>query len=380
MPEQPPTVSSLDPPPVFERRRRSRLERLRGEMRAWARVTFSRESFVSSFKSLLWVVPLTVLIWMYAENESINSMNNVTVTLEVPSGSPEQIVRFAADGPHTASIEMQGPQGVLDSVRESLERNAVTLDVDRNLAPGEHQIEVAEILNRLSRLRSAGVTVTSCVPPTVTLLVDPIVDVEVEVRAPAQDTTGLSGPPVFTPSRVKMSIPRSALERADRQGRKIGAVANLRSFAMLSEPGKHDLQAVPLTPSIDLGGTPVVFSPPTVAAHVEVPNGQIKAVLNNVIVWAAYPESRQADQYKATYDYELHPGVTVTGPADKVNPLEDGSVVPIAIFRVDLSAANSGSPTTAPLLFDLPPGVHLSDEDAHRTITYTLTRRSAPEQ
>src|SRR5688572_16294126 len=39
--------------------------------RRWARDTFSREQIISSLKSLAWVAPLTVLIWIYAEREQL---------------------------------------------------------------------------------------------------------------------------------------------------------------------------------------------------------------------------------------------------------------------------------------------------------------------
>ena len=61
--------------------------------RTWARSTFSRDSFLSSLKSLLWVAPLTVLIWVYAEREQVVTLKGVAVSLEMRSNEAGRVVR-----------------------------------------------------------------------------------------------------------------------------------------------------------------------------------------------------------------------------------------------------------------------------------------------
>ena len=79
MPDQPPhnplLRSSADagPAPVVIRaaERKPNARRWVAVVRRWFRDTFSREQLVSALRSLIWVAPLTVLIWIYAESEQV---------------------------------------------------------------------------------------------------------------------------------------------------------------------------------------------------------------------------------------------------------------------------------------------------------------------
>src|SRR6478672_4258814 len=76
--------------------------RLAHSLRSWSRVTFSRESYLASMRSLVWVVPLTVLIWIYAEREQVTTLPNVTINVAPPAVSPGHLLaRFAPGTIHT---------------------------------------------------------------------------------------------------------------------------------------------------------------------------------------------------------------------------------------------------------------------------------------
>src|SRR4051812_4321732 len=60
--------------------------------RGWARKHLGREQVLGFFKNLLWVAPLTVLIWVYAERQQLDK-KDLTVPIEVVSSDPGRVIR-----------------------------------------------------------------------------------------------------------------------------------------------------------------------------------------------------------------------------------------------------------------------------------------------
>lgn len=378
MPESPiQPVSSREPLELtYAPPKRSLRRRVGAAARSWARSTFSRESLVSSFKSLLWVLPLTVLIWVYAEREQV-VVQTVGIALETPAEA-SRVVSIAGLNGGTVHVELHGPQAGVDQVKEWLESVPVPLDVDHNLAPGPHQIFIEDELNKIQRIKDSGVTVKSPVPSSITINIDPVIDTEVEVRSRPEDAKGLVAPPVFSPARVRVIGPATVLARAKdnamRTGGQFVAYANLKAFAQqLSEPGKHDLSSVPVSVNID--NPSVTISPVTVNEHIEVASAEQRYTIPTVRILAAVPPSlANADKYKTVLDDQFLHNVVVIGPQAQLDQLRDQ--VPAAYFEVKYD--NIGNPAPAALTFVLPQGVRLADPN--QMVNYHLVARSASDQ
>jgi len=353
--------------------------------RAWARHTFSRDSFISSLKSLLWVAPLTLLIWVYAEREQVVPMKGVAVSLAVRTNEAGRVIRVITPAGGTLSVELEGPQAELEQAKDYLESTKFPVQVDQSLSPGEeHSIPIIPQLNRLPRIKSKGVTVTGGVPADVTVVIDPIKEWQLEVRAKPEDNRNLNSPPVFTPNRIHLTGPQSVVEQAmaqaAAQGQTLVAYANLDPFKQqLAEPGKHVLPSVAVVPSIRIDDPNVTVTPAAVSADLEVTDKAEKTVvLPYVRVLAAYPpDVQKADQLKPVYESTI-PNVTVSGPDQQIGLLQDQKFIPGAIFEVRYDDVESPAP--ASLMFQLPPGVRVSDQDAQRKINYTFKPRAAEPQ
>jgi len=359
--------------------------RLAWAVRAWGRHTFSRDSFTSSLRSLLWVAPLTLLIWVYAEREQVVPMKGVAVSLATRSTDAGRVIRVLAPAGGTLSVELEGPQAELEQAKDYLESTKFAVQVDQNLSPGEeHAVPIIPQLNRLPRIKSKGVTVTGGEPADVTVMIDPIKEWVLEVRARPEDKKTLSGPPVFTPNKVRLSGPQSVVERAmaqaAAQGQTLVGYVNLDPFKQqLAEPGKHVLPSVAVATSIKLDDPNVTIAPAVVSADIQVTDKAEKSVvLPYVRVLAAYPpDVQKADQLKPVYESTI-PNVTVSGSDQQIELLQDQKFIPAAIFEVRFDDIENPAP--ASLIFQLPPGVHVSDQDAQRKITYTFKPRTAEPQ
>src|SRR3954467_3445784 len=56
------------------------------------RERFSRENVMNSLRTLAWVVPLTILIWIYAEREQLATEPVVIIPIDVKTTAPNRVV------------------------------------------------------------------------------------------------------------------------------------------------------------------------------------------------------------------------------------------------------------------------------------------------
>lgn len=376
--------TSVETSPVEPRKlrykQRTRGVMLRSAVRAWARRTFSRDQLFRAIKTLAWVVPLTVLIWIYAEREQVIPLQAFPFTVEVRSTDPSRIVRLVDPADGKMRADLSGPHALLDKVREGLESGSRTvhIDIDAQFSPGRHSLQSARVGND-PFFSQNGVTVSNCMPQELTILVDPLVELELDVHVPPS-VTNLAAPAVFQPQKVKVRLPQSL-----REAGALEAYAQLDGNPDMKTAGPHDLTGIPVALWRAEGHVPirmedanVKITPGVVAAKVEVANSDVSYTIDSVPVWVVYPPGRISDDLKAKYDPILA-RVRVIGPDEKIKAMQSPDFPrPHALFEVSATNQPGVEYTTRPK-FELPAGVHVSDEDANRVILYTLEPRKPAE-
>ena len=380
MPETP--VQSVPPAPRTTpdyAPRPARWRAVRSRLRSWTRGTFSRDSLLSSLRSLAWVVPLTVLIWVYAEREQVATQQNFGFTVDVRSTDPTQIVSLRSPGGGVMHADLRGPQGGIDEVRKWLESGPVDLDIDHNFEPGDHPIS-ADVLNNQPRLKQLGVNMSNFMPTELLVHVDALVERDgIKISASPEDLKKLAAPPVFTPDHVRITVPRSVYLDARARGQELTVYADFRQFKEMGEEGKHTLSSVPLVFSVKADAADAKISPATVSAQIEVRRSDAEWTLNGVAVYAACPQIDKADKLKPSYSTVIN-GITVVGPPDAIERLKrQGSTEGYkASFFVTDWTSPTGTPHEAKLNLELPPGVRPKGADP--TITYMLVPRPGVDQ
>src|SRR5256885_10954011 len=120
--------------------RRSRFQALRDDISAeWRRVraNMTREQLVSNLKTLAWVVPLTLLIWIYAEREQVATTKDVAIPFDLVSVDPNGSVGLNRAQDKNLVLELQGPQArlqaVLAKLRGGLLPQGLKIEVPPNL-------------------------------------------------------------------------------------------------------------------------------------------------------------------------------------------------------------------------------------------------------
>ena len=97
--------------------RRSPLSYYTSAAKRSVRDAFSRQQLIEGVKAFLWVAPLTILIWIYAEREQLATQKNFPIPIEIRSSDPRQVIEILT-GDGTVRADLVGPRAQLDRVRE----------------------------------------------------------------------------------------------------------------------------------------------------------------------------------------------------------------------------------------------------------------------
>jgi hypothetical protein len=354
-------------------------------LRRWVRGTFTRDNVASSLKTLAWVVPLTLLIWVYAEREQLYKEPTVPIPINVVIGDPNRIVTLLHPSDKMILADLEGPRARIDGVRNEFSRGggveSLEIDINRlQLAPGRHELRTRELVASQPLFRENGIVVTNCQPPTLHVMVDGYRTLDVPVDAPP-NVTNLVGKPIFEPAKVKVRAPSDDLTRAGN----FKIFADLASVPELQSPGSHAGINVRVYSDV-LTGPNVSIAPGSVKATVDVRQADETYEVPFMAIWPVMPMSMQK-QFRVEGPNTIE-SVTVIGPPDKIALLRAAMENPeattyYAVLEVQgddrpPEGQAAGPTRTRQLNFEagLPPGVRVAPEDAQRTVDFKLVRRS----
>ncbi len=334
-----------------------------------------RQRLMSFMRTMAWTVPLTVLIWIYAEHEQLGMDRMVAIPIDVRIEAPNRLVTLISPADKNILADLSGPRANLERVKNQLNPadsgGRLVLTIPPDQAPGsEPQFNTLDRLNNQPLFRYNGITITNCNPPFLKLRVDQMVEYDVAVQAPA-DLANLEAPPLFSPRTVKVRGPKGELGDPSR----LFVLADITNLEILRTPGEHKLSDVRLIPP--LRGEQVTVSPPTVSATVRVRRADVSLVLPSVPIFVAAPLG-VLDKYRVNISGgSFIPNVTVIGPQEQIDRLEKQSVLPRAILEI--TDKDAGEERSRPVRFELPAGVKASAQDATRNVEFRLQDRSLPE-
>jgi hypothetical protein len=353
------TVRPARPP-----EKRSLLRRSAALGRRWARDTFNREQLLSSVRSLAWVAPLTLLIWIYAEREQ-QLTDSARFQIVVKSADPTQVASLVLASDQNVTATIKGPKARLSKAKEQLDPRGgggpVQVVIDGNRPPNQYDIDIVTQVQKDPRLGENGITVEAINPPTVRVEVDALQELELPVKADPQARLPSA---TFEPATVKVTAP-AAVVRA--HNGELYAKATLPSSL---SPGSHSLKAVPVTVEGIPSDPRVVVRPGTVSASVEVSQADEMFEIASLPVFPTLAiDTQELKTRVLKYDRSLA-NIKVYGPPDKINQLKTQAFRPSAHFTVKDDAIGRQR-VPADLSYDLPDGVRLGD-DAPRKITFDL--------
>jgi hypothetical protein len=356
--------------------------------RRWFADTFSGEKMIEMLKQLAWVVPLTLLIWVYAEREQVTKEGNETIPFELVSSDPNRLVTLKPPQDSNVVVELEGPrarvQDVLHRLRGGEFPQGLRIEVDRALeANRDHQVPTIALIANHDLFRRNGITITRTQPDTINVTVDAIIDREARV-VPAPGTPNLLEGTKFDPPTVKVRGPFNVLQPATEGG----SAAPLVAYAhippeLLTTPGTRDADDLMLSLPPPLNrDTRVTLIPAKVNAALEVRASDAEWDMPAMTISLDVPKT-VADKYTVRYNTSLA-NVKLIGPKDVIDAIQtEGGPKPYAQLKVtidDATAASSQDLRRKLRFVDLPRGVRVSEKDEQREVPFQLVPKSDAEQ
>ena len=335
-----------------------------------------RRGIFGALTTLMAIIPLTILIWAYADRESVEKAQGLSVQIRLHSSAPDRLVRIVDPSPRTITVNIEGSRAKVEKVRSQLasggEDGMVDIAVPADFTEGkttpltlQRQIEDAPIF------KDNAIAVTSCQPAAIDIRADHLVTRTVRPGLRRDVAARIIGKIVFDPPVVTLRGPQSALRD----------VAGLDVYADPPESDipttaiEHDIPDVP----VRLGRTDdtITITPSTVKISIRVKESNVTYEIPTVPVFVR-KASTMEDRYRVLFpNGALMSRITVEGPEDQIAAIRNETFRPEATLNIVDADVRTQLPK-APS-YTLPPKVTVTDKDKARTIDFRLLDRNAPE-
>lgn len=276
------------------------------------------------------VAVVTVLIWVWAEAESLSSVV-MTPRVVFEAQAPDIAVRVLDPDWHEATrVRMEGSTVAIDTAGRLL---ASTLRLVPGVGrvpatPGEHMVDLREVIRNHPDFKRTGATLVEATPAAVTIQVTRLVTREIPVSV---DLSGVEveGDVTVTPPVVSVRMSEEMAERVDSE--EIGGLAVLEAEerGRLQGEGPHTVRLrVRLPPSL-ADAERMTMNPDRVSVTFRVRKRVESLRLPTVPVWIQIPPTEGMRWDVEVLD-PLLTDVTVTGPSDLIGRVQRREIVPVA--------------------------------------------------
>src|SRR3954464_14096511 len=99
------------------------------------RSRLTRDNIISNLKTLAWVVPLTLLIWIWAEREQVQPAKDVVVPFELTSVDANRVITLKGSQDSNLVLELSGPQARLQELLNRLHGGAMPQGLKLEVPP-----------------------------------------------------------------------------------------------------------------------------------------------------------------------------------------------------------------------------------------------------
>ena len=330
------------------------------------------EKLLDILKTLAWVAPLTILIWIYAEREESRTAPDVSFSIEVRTTDSSRIVTLKEPSDHNVIVTLTGPRTAVDRMINELragkpDQAAVRILIDPKMPKGDNTLDSSYYIANLPRFVRQGVSVPKISPANLRINIDDFETRELDVK-PSQSDLDVQ----FIPPKVAVRAPSQLFAKTDPS--RLYVIADL-SKQDLSQPGPHDLRGIQVQTAFQ--GDQITIEQPTVNASVEIKKQLPSVTIPSVAVWE-FIAPKLTDKYKIKLDNPTIANVQLTGPEKMINLIKNGGYPVIALLNVtDTDEQDIGKERSKAVTFpNLPEGVKVSDPEKY-TVTYRLVDRAS---
>lgn len=223
---------------------------------------WTRQRMMEVLRTLVYVVPLTLLVWVWAQDQQIDvrQLRSVPVRIEHIDGGKVVTVQRASSGEDVsrrgdsilATLTFHGPRIGLNAVVRALSEDPASPLLElrlRGRSTEQTTISLREELNQLDVLREEGVTIRDATPSDLIVSIEDRRQIEARIVAANVDPEDLAGPVVFEPATVVLTGPATALSRLE-----VAGDVTLAAHLPDSPPGEQEAQLTVTIPGAAASG------------------------------------------------------------------------------------------------------------------------------
>jgi len=338
----------------------------------WFRRHFTRESVFDFLKTFVWVAPLSVLIWIYADQNTSEREPTQPIGFEIVLNDPDRVLNLLRPE-RTVTAEIKGSKSRLKAVQDELRKTTIRIELKKDAPTGTQNFNLTQWIQNAQIFRDFGIQVANVSPDYVPIEIDRLEKVSVPIVAP-DDATNLARPPLFEPREVTLTAPSEALKHARQSGQPLQAIADFSQDADLRQPGPHEA-VVPIRAS--LYGEHITLDRATVTVALEIKPNDKQTTLRSVPV-RIMGSKLYLDEVSVDCKDTVS-NIRVYGPADQIDRLTSTGADRFEYYAV-LSVDRDDTTTSKTLSFHLPPGVSVNAEDLQKPFEYRVVpNRTQPQ-
>lgn len=347
----------------------------------WLRESFSWKSIRSGLVTLCWLVPVTVVIWVYADRAQVVPVDNVSIPIGVQSSDPNRFVMLdMEDEATTITAQLSGPLSRIDDIRKDINptdgKPTVIIPIESSLPRGTHDLDTATQLAQSQIFRYSGISIKDCKPARIRVIVDEYEERELDVHLPTT-IANLVGTQSFTPAKVRVRAPRGYFPASSEP---LAVVADIPRASVVDKPtgqSKFSTASVSLPQLSSQAG--VTYTPATVEAVLDVRPRDVPGKIGPAAVYLEISKEN-SDKYIIHYDTSI-PSIRVFGSPEKIEEMTNSTVRPYLVLKIQPEdRITAGQRRTKALEFrQLPDQIRIDPEDAAKinNFEYRLEERPA---
>lgn len=332
------------------------------------------------------VLPVTLLIWVFAEAESLRTSSVATSIAIRPPLDQRQVVDAVDDAgqpipdggaSRRRTVSIEGPAAAIQRA-ELVLREGITLTPGMGeqfaASRGSRELDLAAVLRAYPPLQGLGVTIKSVDPPRVRVVVDDVVERKVSV-VPELPDGQTDGPPVVTPPEVVMRVPSEAAAKLPEGAQAIARIDRATWDRLV--PGRRESVpvSVQLPKALD-GVRNVTITPARVTVELTVRSRTDSITIPTVPVHIRAPSAELERWDVAIKGRALLNDVKITGPADAIQRIRDGAITVVAYVPLSYEDLERQITSKEAVYCDLPTPLRFEPETP--LIELEITRRAAP--
>lgn len=288
-------------------------------------------------KAALVALVVAVLIWIWAEGESLTSRQTdaIQVTFPVEPSNDLVIRPIDPNWKGTVRIRLEGAVRVLDRAAGQLGRDIhFTPDLDAMpRAPVDRMdIDLEKVIRGLPALAGISGVVAEVEPAKVTVTVVKMVTRSLPVRVDFARPLALDGTPVTTPATVDIRLPEPVAALLPLDAQAVAAIGTTE-IARIKGDGPQLVSAVVRPPDGALLAPEVAVAPDTVSVSFRIRQSIDTVKLPTVPVWYSLPPTEDGSRWNIEILDKFLTDVVINGPSDDVQRIKSGQTAVKAMIE-----------------------------------------------